>query len=57
MWLMIEHTGMSMPMIARHFGKKDHSVVIHAKKAVDNRLEACAQLRAQRDRIEQRLGL
>ena len=39
MWLSYKHSGLSMPQIARKFGKKDHTTVLHGNQRVEQRLE------------------
>lgn len=35
MWLATKHTEMSLPQIARHFNKRDHTTVMYARRKID----------------------
>lgn len=46
MYLVRELTGHSLPNIGRHFGNRDHTTVIHAIKAVEERMASDPSYRA-----------
>ena len=35
MWLATKHTEMSLPQIARHFNKRDHTTVMYARRKIE----------------------
>lgn len=55
MWLAATLTHASLPEIGRRFGGRDHTTVLHARRATERRIEADPSLRADATAIVDRL--
>jgi chromosomal replication initiator protein len=57
MYLCRKHTAISFPAIGDKFGGRDHSTVIHASKAIEQKIKADPSMQSAIDSIERTLNL